>query len=119
MKKILFALAMVLIITYGKAQTTCATATNFSSTNTSITGNSLNNTVLWFKFTGDSSSLYISAERTGGTTYLKKIDVYSGTCAGLTFKDSSTSYNDTIVSLTVSGLSSGVQYYIKVTPLGS
>jgi hypothetical protein len=119
MKKLLSILLLFTIVIISRAQNTCATAINFSTTNSCNTGNVLTGTEIWFKFTGDSASVLIGALRSGGTTYLKKIEVYSGTCAGLTFKDSSTSYNDTTISLRVSSIVASTQYYIKVVKFGT
>ncbi|MBL7884634.1 MAG: hypothetical protein JNL69_11235, partial [Bacteroidia bacterium] len=116
MKKYLLLLIMMAIVIGNlKSQgTSCSTAVNFSSTNSCNTGNSITATEKWFKFTGDSANVMIAVARTGGDAYITKIELYSGVCAGLTLVDTSTSYNDSTISLKVSGLTSSTQYYIKV-----
>jgi hypothetical protein len=113
MKKILSAFLLVTLIVSAKAQTTCATAVDFLSPDSCITGNVLSSAEMWFEFTADSAQTSVAAYRSGGTTYIRKIEVYSGTCGSLVFKDSSLGSTDSTVFINLSGLVASTKYYIK------
>lgn len=122
-----FCLILLILFFTGlvKAQTgyTCADAIPLTNLNNACSdsaqynnSNSAQNGVTWFRFTADTSAVYITVngKDAGGSLVSPQINMIYG-CAGAAVQNSKTSINGNTVTLFADDLGSGVTYYVAVS----
>jgi len=121
MKKIITNMLFILLLAgwsnMSKAQTTCATAINFGTRDTIVSGTTLTDSVRWYSFQAqtDKVELFVSADNTNQPSL--KIDLYNGTCCTFAVLQSNTGTSNAI--LFKNSLTIGTTYYVKMKVINS
>jgi hypothetical protein len=95
--------------------TACVDAVAFPNTNSTIDNNNMTGSEMWFSFVGQASpniDIILYDHSTSLVGHAHKMELYEGSCTGLTLKDTSI-VADSSIYMREYSIVNGQQYYIR------